>query len=258
MWLISCLIVFIFSLCIGSFLNVLIYRIPKKEQFIKGNSYCPNCKHKLEWYDNIPLFSYLRLKGKCRYCSQPISKQYPIVELLNAILCTIIFGYTIYSVDLLSKQYLIGILYCFMVSILITLSVIDFKTYEIPMGCNVCLFIIGILIMLLDTQKANHIIGMFCISVFLLIVYIITNGNGIGFGDVKLMFSCGLIVGWKNIIVGFLLGCIIAIICHTIRMKVTKETHMLAFGPYLSIGVYISLFIGTPIINSYLHLIGAI
>lgn len=87
------LAVFILGLCVGSFLNVLIYRLPKNLGFVKGRSFCPKCKHKLSWFDNIPLLSFLFLKGKCRYCKKPISIRYPLVEVVTGLLTVLIFNF---------------------------------------------------------------------------------------------------------------------------------------------------------------------
>lgn len=249
------IILLLFFLCLGSFCNVLIYRIPKKEQFVKGRSYCPACKHTLAWYDNIPILAYIELKGRCRYCHSKISLQYPIVESLVMGLSSLVAIYQLNTIDFLSKPILImsPILFGLVTSILIVLSVIDLQTFEIPMSLNVTLFIIGIFVTILQGNYLDHIIGMICVSGFLLLVLLLTQGKGIGFGDVKLMFACGLIVGWKSIIIGFLIGCILTIIIHPLRMKLSNQSHMLAFGPYLSAGVYISFFCGDLILNSYIN-----
>ena len=121
----------------------------------------------------------------------------------------------------------------------------------------ILILIIGIVYSVYDYNNLlSHFIGAICISHFLGIIWLITSGQGIGFGDVKLMFTCGLIIGWKAIIVGFLIGCILAVVVHSLRMKLTKEDHKLAFGPYLSIGVYLAIFIGECLLNCYLSLVG--
>ena len=129
--------IFIYGIVIGSFLNVCIYRIPQKEDIVRESSHCMSCGHRLKWYDLVPLFSYLFLKGKCRYCGSKLSKQYPIVEALNGILYVVVFYATDFSWD--------SILYCLMTSALIVLSVIDYRTYEIPFGINVFLFVLRVI-----------------------------------------------------------------------------------------------------------------
>ena len=240
---------FIYGLIIGSFLNVLIIRFGTNESPAKGRSHCMKCNHTLAWYDNIPLFSWLFLKGKCRYCHEPISIQYPVVEALNAFLWSIIFMYSGIEVR--------TICYMVMSSALIVISFVDEKCMEIPVSQQIVLQICGVVNFVFDLSNwSNHIIGALCVSVFLLIIFLVTLGRGIGFGDVKLMFLLGLLLGWKRIIVGFLVGCIIAIIIHSVRMKFSDKEHILAFGPYLCIGSFLSLFVGEFIFNIYLSILG--
>ena len=239
----------IYGLCVGSFLNVLIYRVPIHESIVKRNSHCPKCNSYIKWYDNIPLISYIVLRGRCRNCKSRISMQYPVVEFLNAFLWELLYIKYQYSIETL--------IYFVLSSVLLTISFIDEKTFEIPMCFNWFLISKGVVYTIYDhTHIVSHIVGALCISGFLFIVWWVTNGQGLGFGDIKLMFSCGLIVGWKIVVIGFLIGCILAIIIHSIRMKFSNKEHTLAFGPYLSLGIYISLFIGVALMNLYLGLIG--
>ena len=230
-------VIFIYGIIIGSFLNVCIYRIPKKENIAISRSHCMNCGYQLKWYDLIPLFSYLFLGGKCRKCHEKISIQYPLIEALNGCLYLLVFTRYGMSVD--------SLLYCLLFSALLTLSVIDFRTYEIPIGINIFILLLGIIHMIVDYSNwMNYVIGFLAVSVFLYIIYLVTKGRGIGGGDVKLMATCGLLIGWKLIILGFLLGCIIGSICHLIRLKVSNAEQVLAMGPYLSIGVAIAVLWG--------------
>lgn len=122
------IIIFIYGIVIGSFLNVCIYRIPNKESVVMVNSHCMSCGHKLVWYDLFPLFSYLFLKGRCRYCGSKLSYQYPLIELLNGILYLVVFGANGMNVE--------SVLFALLVSALLTLSVIDYRTLEIPVRIN--------------------------------------------------------------------------------------------------------------------------
>lgn len=239
------IIIFLYGIVIGSFLNVLIYRLPKKENIVTTRSHCMNCGYQLKWYDLVPIFSYLVLGGRCRKCKTRISVQYPIIEALNGILYLIVFYKFGMSVD--------SLLYCLLFSALLTLSVIDFRTYEIPVGINVFILLLGLVRVITDwTNWADYLIGFLAVSVFLYLIYIITHGRGIGGGDVKLMAVCGLVLGWKLILLGFFLGCIIGSICHLIRMKISHADHVLAMGPYLSVGVMIAALWGNQMINWYL------
>lgn len=242
------IIIFIFGITIGSFLNVCIYRIPLGESIVTAPSHCMTCGWKLKWYDMVPVFSWLVLGGKCRNCKSKISVQYPIIEGVNGILYVVIC-----AVNGLEWS---SMIYCFMASALLVLSIIDWRTYEIPFGINVFLFVLGVAMTILDRGNlAEHLIGMICVSGLLGILYLLTGGRAIGGGDIKLMFACGLILGWKLILLAFFLGCIIGSVVHVIRMSVKKAGRMLAMGPYLSAGILLAALWGNAWINWYLSLL---
>ncbi len=243
------IIVFLYGIVIGSFLNVCIYRIPQKESIAKERSHCMSCGYQLKWYDLVPLFSYLFLKGRCRKCKKAISIQYPIIEALNGVLYILVFAEYGLSVQTL--------LYCFLFSALVTLSVIDFRTYEIPLGINLFILALGLIRVITDyTNWPSYAIGLVCVSGFLFLIYWFSQGRAIGGGDVKLMATCGLLVGWKLILIGFLAGCIIGSVVHLLRMKISKEGHVLAMGPYLSIGVMVTVLWGEQFLTWYLSCLG--
>lgn len=243
------IIIFIFGITIGSFLNVCIYRIPLGESIVTAPSHCMTCGWKLKWYDMVPVFSWLVLGGKCRNCKSKISVQYPIIEGVNGILYVMIC-----AVNGLEWS---SMIYCFMASALLVLSIIDWRTYEIPFGINVFLFVLGVVMTILDRGNlAEHLIGMICVSGLLGILYLLSGGRAIGGGDIKLMFACGLILGWKLILLAFFLGCIIGSVVHIIRMSVKKAGRMLAMGPYLSAGILLAALWGNAWINWYLSLLG--
>ena len=151
----------------------------------------------------------------------------------------------------------VSLIYCLMVSALLTLSVIDWRTYEIPFEINVFLLCLGIAATVLDRNNLlSHVIGAVCVSGFLELLFLISGGRAIGGGDVKLMAACGLILGWKQILLAFLLGCILGSVIHVIRMKVSHAEHVLAMGPYLSAGVFLAALWGNTWINWYLSLLG--
>ena len=238
-------VIFLYGIVIGSFLNVLIYRVPKKENIAVVRSHCMSCGYQLKWFDLIPLFSWLALRGKCRKCGERISVQYPIIEALNGILYLVVFHHYGLSVE--------SLLYCLLFSALLALSVIDFRTYEIPVGFNYFILALGLIRVVTDFQNwSTYGIGFLAVSVFLYLLYVVTGGRGIGGGDVKLMAACGLLIGWKLIILAFLLGCILGSVIHLIRMRISKEGHVLAMGPYLSMGVAIAVLYGEQLIGWYL------
>lgn len=239
------IVIFLYGIVIGSFLNVCIYRIPKQENIVNVRSHCMQCGRKLGWYELIPVFSYLFLGGKCKGCKQKISVQYPIVEGANGILYVFIFVINGINVD--------SLLYCLLISALLVLSIIDFRTFEIPVGINWFIFALGVIRTAIHfADVKNHVLGFFAVSALLYLIIIATKGQGIGGGDMKLMAVCGLFLGWKEIILAFLLGCIIGSIVHIVRMRVTKCDHVLALGPYLSIGVFITMLWGSEWIAWYL------
>ena len=243
--LILSIIIFLYGIVIGSFLNVLIYRIPKHENIATKRSHCMECGYQLKWYDLIPLFSYLFLRGRCRKCGTRISIQYPIIEAANGILYVLIFlryGLTIET-----------LLYCLLFSALLALSVIDFRTFEIPVGFNIFILILGLVRVATDYKNwLLYLIGLVSVSLFLFAIFAISKGRGIGGGDVKLMAATGLLLGWKLNLLGFVMGCILGSIIHIIRMKVSKEGRTLAMGPYLSLGVVLTVFFGEYIISWYM------
>lgn len=237
-------IIFIYGIIFGSFLNVCIYRIPNKDDIV-SRSHCMKCGYRLAWYDLIPVFSYVILKGKCRKCGSRISIQYPMVELLNGILWTIVFAFYGFQIK--------SVLYCVLISILIVISVIDFRTYEIPPVLNGLIGVLGIIQVILDKGNwLNYVIGFFSVSVFLLLLYYLSKGRAIGGGDVKLMAVTGLLLGWKMVLFAFITGCVLGSVIHTIRMKVSKEGNVLAMGPYLAGGIVCALFWGNQFFEWYL------
>lgn len=236
--------IFLFGIVIGSFLNVCIYRIPKKEDIVKINSHCMSCNYNLKWYDLIPLFSYIFLGGRCRKCKTKISIQYPLIEGLNGILYVLIVAVNGFTIE--------SLLYCLMFSALVTLSVIDFRTYEIPFGINLFILTLGLIRLALDYRNfLDYLIGFISVSGFLYLLYLLTKGRGIGGGDIKLMAVSGLMLGWKCNILALAIGCIVGSIIHIFRMKISKEDHVLALGPYLSFGIMIAALWGDMLLQWY-------
>lgn len=142
-------------------------------------------------------------------------------------------------------------------SALLSLSLIDWKTYEIPFAYNVFIFALGVLALIFDLAHwYEYVIGFFAISLPLLALFYLSKGTAIGGGDVKLMAACGMLLGWKLALLGFVLGCIIGSVVHIVRMKISGEKHVLAMGPYLSIGVYVAALFGDAVIGWYLSMLG--
>lgn len=235
----------VFGVLVGSFLNVLILRIPEGEDVVRESSHCFSCGRILQPYELIPLVSYIAQGGKCRGCGEPVSIQYPLVEAGNALLWMGLFwarGFSIHTVCL-----------ALVVSLLLAISVIDARTMEIPPELNYSILALGIIITLVDRDFfGEHIVGLFAMSCPLIFVFVFTNGQGLGGGDVKLMGTCGLVLGWQYIWLAFVIGCISGSVIHLLRMKFFYADRVMALGPYLSFGVYVTMLFGHDILTWYL------
>ena len=239
--------IFLFGIVIGSFLNVCIYRIPMHETIVSERSHCMKCGYQLAWYDLVPLFSWLALRGRCRKCKASISPQYPIVEAVNGVLYVLIFWVKDFTLE--------SVFYCLLVSALIVLSVIDWRTYEIPIGINIFILTLGVIHLLTDLKNwPIYIIGFFSVSIFLFLIVVLSKGRAMGGGDVKLMAVAGLLIGWQNIVLALFLGCIIGSVIHIIRMKVSDAENMLAMGPYLSVGIFVAAMWGNDMSSWYTNI----
>ena len=238
-------LVFIMGACVGSFYNVITLRLPVKESFTKGRSHCPKCGHKLSVLDLVPFFSYIFLKGKCRYCKEHISIRYPIMELvggITAVLCFLNCGYTLNA-----------LLAFYVVSVLITLSVIDFETKIIPNGFHIALLVAVVASVFLEPEISwqSRLIGFFAISAPMLILGVTV--GGFGGGDIKLMAVAGALLGWQGVLCAFIVGIFAALFycIYILAKKNGGRKTEIAFGPYLSIGIIISYFFAEKIISLY-------
>lgn len=240
---------FLFGVVIGSFLNVCICRIPQGEEIVRTPSHCPKCGAALKWYELIPIMSFLFQKGRCRRCKERISLQYPVVELANGLFYLWILYRNGYGLP--------GILYCLCVSALIVLAVIDFRTFEIPLGCNLFIGGLGAVKLLFDIAGwREQVIGLFAVSGIFLFVYLITGGKGIGGGDIKLMAAAGFLIGWQKILLALAVGSIAGSVIHIALMKFKNKNRVLAFGPYLAFGIFCAMLYGEEMIRWYLKFCG--
>ena len=243
------LFIFLLGTIIGSFLNCVIYRLEIGNSFLWGHSFCPYCKHKLAWYDLIPVFSFLTLKGKCRYCQKPISLHHPLVELATAILFVLIFN----SQDLFNTSYLLLI-----TSFLIIVFVYDLKHYIIPDKVIFPAIATAFIYNLLNIRHLilNTFPAALGASGLFLAIYFTSKGKWLGFGDVKLSFLMGLILGFPNIVVALFLAFLTGAITGLILIAQSKKTlkSMVPFGPFLVFGTFLAMFYGEPIINWYCNL----
>jgi len=241
------IILFIVGLIVGSFLNVVIYRVPRGLSLYKPVfSFCPQCKARIAFYDNIPVLSYIILKGKCRHCKSRISATYPSVELLTALLFVLNFYFFGLSLKLL-----ISIIF---VSALIAISVIDIQFRIIPNIITWPLTIVGLALNIVDKPGQWWMPLAFSAGafVFMLIIHLLYP-KGMGMGDVKLALMVGAFLV-KAVIValfgGFLVGSIYGVVLIAARKKNLKQA--IPFGPFISLGSLIALYAGNIIINWYL------
>lgn len=237
------------GLCVGSFCNVLMFRLPAGEEFVRTPSHCMSCGRRLRWYELIPVASFLAQRGRCRGCGARLSRQYPAVEALS--------GAMYLAVGLLFRgDWLVIALDCALFSLLLTLAVIDWRTYEIPNGLNLAIAVLGAVRLVTDLRRwPLYVIGFFAVSLFFLLVYFLTRKQGIGLGDVKLMAAAGLLLGWQRILLALILGCLLGSVIHLVRMA-RGAGRRLAFGPYLAAGIWLSALFGEPMISAYLSLLG--
>jgi prepilin signal peptidase PulO-like enzyme (type II secretory pathway) len=241
--------VFILGLIIGSFLNCVILRTYKEESFVFGNSYCPKCKHNLSSWDLLPVISYLFLRGKCRYCSNKISIQYPLVELSTAIIFTFVYLQIGLSLELI---YLLTIL-----TIFIVIFVYDLKYYIIPDRFVFSAIIISLVWIILNGDILLTFAAALGASLFFFLIWFFSKGMAMGFGDVKLAFLIGLLLGWPNVLVGLFLGFFFGAIIGTIAILINGRNlkSEIPFAPFLLSGAFVTLFWGDKIVQWYLSLI---
>jgi len=262
------LYIFCLGTIFGSFLNCVIYRLHSEESFLKGRSFCPNCQHILSWQDLIPVFSFLALKGKCRYCHKPISLQYPLVELATGLL----FVFTTYNLQLTTYnlKILLNLGYqLLVVSCLVIVFVYDLKHYIIPDKVIYPAIALAFLYQLYQITQVRpmYILPMYILTgvrpvyaalgaaAFFLILVVISHEKWLGWGDVKLAFLMGLFLGWPKILLAlflaFFIGAIIGIELIILGKKTLKSE--IPFGPFLVSGTFLALFFGQKILDWYLN-----
>lgn len=241
--------IFIIGISIGSFLNVVIDRLPFGKP-ITGRSHCDRCGKILSWFDLVPLFSFLFLCGRCRFCKAKLSWYYPIVELTTGILFILT---CITIIKIFTVIIIIGLVFfLFIVSSLIVIFFTDLKYGIIPDKVVYPTIVITFLFIIFHFpfSISQHIFSAFGSFLFFLLLFFITRGRGMGLGDVKFAFLQGLLLGWPNILIGvyaaFLTGAVAAIIL-VVWGKKRFRGSTIPFGPFLVIGTIIALFWGAAI-----------
>ncbi len=261
--MIDFLFVFIFGLFIGSFLNCVSCRIFLEEDFVLKNSYCPHCSHKLSAADLVPVFSFLLLKGKCRYCEEKISWQYPLAELATGIVFLLIYWYLGFSLLGLFTGYEIwNLIYLWIAfSLLVIAFIYDAKHYIIPDKITFSGIIISLVWIIFSYHSgaisSNQFIGHINIallsSLFFFFLWLFSKGKAMGFGDVKLVFFLGLLLGFSKMIVAlffaFTVGAAIGLLLISSGDKKIKS--QVPFGPFLIAGTLFALLLGNQAIDWY-------
>jgi leader peptidase (prepilin peptidase)/N-methyltransferase len=242
------------GMVVGSFLNVCICRLPRDESVVSPPSHCPQCDYLIRWYDNIPLLSYLLLRGRCRGCGARISIQYPLVELLNGLLTLALFlrfGPTL--------AFLVLFLFC---SALVVITFIDLEHQIIPDEISLPGIVIGFIcsFFLPGHSWLNSLLGILLGGGSLLLVAYayqwLTGKEGMGGGDIKLLAMMGAFLGWKSILFIVFASSLVGSVIGITMMLVQKKDSKLAipFGPYLAFGAVLYIFYGRQIIHWYLNM----
>lgn len=262
MFLIFYILIFVFGLFVGSFLNVVIFRVKSGAGFIWGRSHCPECKKTLHWFDLVPVLSFFALKGKCRYCQKKISIQYPLVELATGALFAAFLWRTAFLIDFAESPglFLITLFYyCFFASVLIVIFVYDLKHYLIlDKIVFTCLFLsLPAITFMPGINGLSAIIAALSGSGFLGIILLLTRGKGMGAGDVKFALLLGFMTGWPLIIVTFFLafsiGAIVGLVLILFKIKNLKSE--IPFGTFLGIAAIITLLAGKELLEWYLSFV---
>ena len=246
-------LIFILGLCIGSFLNVCVYRIPKARSIIRPRSFCPDCGKSIKWYDNIPLVSFAILRGRCRNCGKTIPVRYPFGELLTGLVSVLLYRY--FGPTGAFAAY--WVLSC----ALIVIALIDLETWEVPDVISIPGIAAGVILMSvfrLDGASnaglafLDSIAGMFVGGLMMFLLSVIGEWafkkEAVGGGDVKLMAMIGSFLGWKLTILAFfaapLIGAGVAIF-----MKIRYKTEAVPYAPFLAVGTLVSLLWGNKMLD---------
>lgn len=248
---------FLLGSAIGSFLNVCIYRIPRKKSIVKPPSACPGCEKPIRFYDNIPILSYILLKGKCRDCGSKISIRYPLVEILTGLFFLILYRQFGFSFEL--------IVFIIFLSLLIVISLIDLDFQIIPDVLSIGGVVLGFILAIIRPffryldPKFDYLDSLIGIGVGGGLLFAIawlyqffTKREGMGGGDIKLLGMIGAFCGWKGVVFslvsGSVLGTLVGIPLMLAKGAGTK--YAIPFGPFLSLGALVYVFFGNTIIRS--------
>lgn len=243
------IIIFIMGICIGSFLNVCVYRIPKGESIVNPPSHCTNCNNKIKWYDLIPIFSWIFLRGRCRHCKEKISPRYILVELFTGVIFVLIFLKFRFSIETIK--------YIVLSIFLVVIGLIDFDTTDVYDMHIILASIFGFIFLGIG-YFTNHNIMPYIYGVLLgggLISLIILLTGGMGWGDAEICALCGLYLGLSNTVVtlffSFIIGGVFGALLLISKKKGGKDA--IPFGPFIAIATFIAMLCGDNIVSWYIN-----
>lgn len=249
---------FILGAILASFGGVIIARVPNGESIVKPQSHCSNCNNNLKWYDNIPILSFIILRGKCRYCKTKIGYFYFIIEILGGLSFLLVF-----LQFKISYNTIIGFFISF---ILLIMAGLDYKTHYVYDLSLISLFLVSaasyIIPQIINLEfNSDGLIGLAVGFLgFLLIrkiAKLITKEEALGLGDVYLMGAAGLLLGWQNLLLSVLFGSVIGAIIEVTLIIIKKKNREseIAFIPYLALGIFLAYLYGNTIIDWYLRMV---
>jgi len=245
MTVLATVIVFVFGTILGSFLNVVIYRLPRGESLVRPRSRCPNCGTPISAWDNIPIVSFLLLRGRCRSCGAPIAWRYPFVELAAGLL--------VLAAWLRGGTWLEVATAAFLLLSLLAVFFIDLTHHIVPNAITYPGIVLGLIVAAAQGRFLDGILAAVGAGAFFLLVAIVSRG-GMGGGDVKLAAMMGAFLGWPSIVVAMLIaftsGAVVGVFLIAVRLRSRKDP--IPFGPALAVGGMIALFFTTPIVHWYL------
>ncbi|MDR2728802.1 MAG: prepilin peptidase [Chitinispirillales bacterium] len=256
------------GLCAGSFFNVLIYRIPRAESIAWPGSHCTACGYKIKAYENIPVLSYIFLRGKCSGCKAPISIIYPLVEILTAAALVLIWKFSgvTFASSLPWYQNIVPLLKIVSLILLIPISVIDIRHYIIPDRFTLPFLALSLALSFIPggLSPVQSFLGALCGGGSLLLLgiigtYVLKKGDAMGMGDVKLMAYLGALWGAKTALIGIAFGALLGSIIGGLLIlskNIGNEEHRIPFGPFLAAGTIASVYWGDTLLQAYLRLIG--
>ncbi len=250
-----------FGLLIGSFFNVVIYRMPRGESLIIPPSHCTQCGYQIKFYQNVPILSWLLLRGKCKSCGVPISMQYPIVEALTGLISALVFTWAFQTGSAHPLDFKIALIYLVLTSI--PIFIIDFRHFLIPDALTLTGIVLGLGLSFIPggMTPLESLIGASSVSLFLWLVGFVASRllkkDAMGFGDVKLVAMSGALFGIQTATFGLVfasfLGCAVGLPMLLLH-RLNNQRHI-PFGPYICIGALIAAFFGEGILAWYLNML---